>query len=726
MMLFALQLEWSHPAALLGLAALWLVWRWSVKEPGPVPGNRSFWRPLRMVQIILLVSAMAGPVLNIISSKKFVVILHDVSHSCASSKDGDEFLSKIPDDENIARVEHVYFDSPDRVQLREKIVSDDFENHQGAHRALAKVLAEMPTGYIPEVVLMSDGRFCYGNALRVAAQDTPIHVVPLRPSSEPDAAIIDLRTPIHAHAFEPFLVETIVASTVAMDAQLRLFRGEELLDEKAVKLEAGTNRFSHRVTKDQRAFTDFRAVISSSDDSTEQNNDRRAIISTSPKLRVLVVDDDREGIQPFANQLSGKGMGVSVISSDNLVASLANPDEIDLVVLSDIPANSYSRAQIDNLHQYVHESGGGLIVLGGNAVFEKARLQGSDIESMLPVSAPIRPGKPRETLAMVLVIDKSGSMLKEDRMRLAKEAAKESVKLLVATDKVGIVAFGDEFEWVSELAPCGDKRDVYAKISGLKAEGRTNMYAAMIRAHLALDQAIADRKHAVILTDGVASPGNFDRLSKEMADAGITVSTISIGKETDKSLLVDIAKTARGRFHVCNDPKEIRDVLVEETLAAVDSERKPVLPQIARQLPGLSIESAPALLGYSPTTPKSDAELLLWATDGDPLLAWWPYGAGRVAAFTSDPKDNWGRDWQSWQGAASFWSRVVSLSRRRTVPNDIQITVARFDNQDHILVDALHADGSFWNDYIELSTIEDSQRETMKFLGPGRFQFQMP
>jgi Ca-activated chloride channel family protein len=419
-------------------------------------------------------------------------------------------------------------------------------------------------------------------------------------------------------------------------------------------------------------------------------------------------------------------MDVKTISPDELVSSLSDPNEVDLVVVSDVPANSYTNEQVDTLHHYVHETGGGLIALGGRLAFEKARLEGSNIEPLLPVSAPIRPGKPRETLAMVLVIDKSGSMLEEDRMRLAKEAAKESVKLLVSTDKVGIVAFGDDFEWVSELAPCGDKREVFAKISGLKAAGRTNMYSAMIRAHLALDQAIADRKHAVILTDGVASPGDFEQLSKQMADAGITVSTISIGKDPDRSLLIDIARTARGRFHACNDPKEIRDVLVEETLAAVDTEKKSVRAQVARQLPGLSVESAPALLGYSPTTTKPDAELLLWAADGDPLLAWWPYGAGRVAAFTSDVKNEGGRDWQSWDGATIFWTRVATLSRRRAVPDNVQISLARFNNQNHILVDAVDEEGAYWNEYLKVSEADSSETHTMKFIGPGRHQLQLP
>ena len=70
---------------------------------------------------------------------------------------------------------------------------------------------------------------------------------------------------------------------------------------------------------------------------------------------------------------------------------------------------------------------------------------------------------------MVLVIDRSQSMEEDRRLDLAKEAAKQSVRVLEAYDKAGVIAFSDDAQWIAGLAPVADKADLLKRIDTLTA-----------------------------------------------------------------------------------------------------------------------------------------------------------------------------------------------------------------------------------------------------------------
>jgi len=72
---------------------------------------------------------------------------------------------------------------------------------------------------------------------------------------------------------------------------------------------------------------------------------------------------------------------------------------------------------------------------------------------------------------------------------------------------------------------------------------------------------IADRRHVVVLTDGLPAPGDYHELAAEMAAAGLTVSTISVGASAEQLILKDIVRIARGRHYHCEDPATIPETL---------------------------------------------------------------------------------------------------------------------------------------------------------------------
>jgi hypothetical protein len=122
-----------------------------------------------------------------------------------------------------------------------------------------------------------------------------------------------------------------------------------------------------------------------------------------------------------------------------------------------------------------------------------------------------------------------------------------------------------------------------------------------------------------------------------MVAGGITLSTVSISEGAEQDMLQEMAAIARGRHQHCNDPSDVPRILGQETrvVAAAESHRE-FRPFALRTLPGLDIASTPPLLAYARTNPKPDAEPLLFAVAGHPLLCWWRHGAGVTLALTSD------------------------------------------------------------------------------------------
>ena len=81
----------------------------------------------------------------------------------------------------------------------------------------------------------------------------------------------------------------------------------------------------------------------------------------------------------------------------------------DLIILSNRPPTRCPRTQTAALQNYVR-SGGGLIAVGGDHAFTVGGYRHSPLEDMLPVISESHSTKPKPKLAMVLVLDISGSM----------------------------------------------------------------------------------------------------------------------------------------------------------------------------------------------------------------------------------------------------------------------------------------------------------------------------
>src|SRR2546423_1414478 len=90
--------------------------------------------------------------------------------------------------------------------------------------ALADVTVQQPVGD------------AVAQARLLAARGVQVDVVPLPSSSGPEVLIDQLLAPRVAHEAEKFAAQVQVVSNVETDATVRMYRGEDLLDQQAVHL----------------------------------------------------------------------------------------------------------------------------------------------------------------------------------------------------------------------------------------------------------------------------------------------------------------------------------------------------------------------------------------------------------------------------------------------------------------------------------------------------------
>jgi Ca-activated chloride channel homolog len=600
--------------------------------------------------------------------------------------------------------------------------------------ALEVAAAAIPPFYVPRIVLCSDGNPTGGETLQAAASlrgKVEILTVPLPGRTEPEVQLSSVTAPAQVLQGEPFNAEVLIDSNHDdAKGRVEVFRGDIKVAEQPVKLKKGENKLTLKQTIDAGGLTPLTARLKGYEDTLLDNNSDFALVSAAGKPRVLLLESDPDQAKHLTWALEEQNMQVDVRPPRGAPESLAELQNYDLFILSNVPATALSLRQMEVARTYVQDLGGGLIMLGGDQSFGLGGYYKTSLEEILPVRSDFEKEKEKPSLAIMLVIDKSGSMGGE-KIEMAKEAARAAVELLGPSDKVGVLAFEGENFWVSEMHPAIDKGFVLDRIAGLEAGGGTVMAPAMEEAHETLRSTVAKLKHVIILTDGVSSPGDFEGIAQAMTADRITCSTVAMGSDADQPLLEEIARLGNGRSYVADDPAQVPQIFAKETVTASKSaiNEQPFPPTVVRStqvLSELRMDEAPFLLGYVVTRPKPTAEVILATESGDPLLAWWRYGLGVTVAFTSDAKARWAAEWISWPQFSQFWAQVARHALRKAEAKGTFVQVERRGRRAVVSLDAIEPSGRFLNQVATALTLVDPGLSTKKLemgqVAPGRYQ----
>lgn len=542
-------------------------------------------------------------------------------------------------------------------------------NRQFTHLAAGLQLAAgmVPDEASPRLVLISDGRENIGDLLMqgrlLKNKGIPIDVLIRDHAVKKDAAVERLHVPEQLYMGEKFSIEVTINSTFSGAGQLRIYEDNTEIANEHVYIERGENRFVLQGIAVHTGLHRYRAEIYVLDDEQAANNMSYAFSRVIGPPQVLIVEGEPDRSHNLAAMLQSSFIPHEVIAPSMLSHQLVNYTNYDSIIFNNVSADAVSEQHMLMIEQAVRDFGVGFMMIGGEDSFGLGGYFQTPLERTLPVYMDLRGKRELPSLALMLVIDKSGSMSGQN-IELAREAAMRTVDLLRDQDTVGVIAFDAEPWTVVEPQQLTDRDRVIEAISSIQADGGTMIYDAVEVAYEKLAAVEAQRKHIILLTDGMsATHKSYEQLIGHMLDEQMTISTIGIGDGADQQLLAYIAALGQGRYYFTNDQSTIpaifsREAVIMSRTYIVD---EPFVPQVAQagDWRALFAERLPQINAYVASTAKETAESVLVSPEPDPLLARWQYGAGKSVAWTSDLSGQWSGDWLKWEALPRIFTEIV-------------------------------------------------------------------
>jgi len=593
-----------------------------------------------------------------------------------------------------------------------------------------------PEGHLPRMVIISDGNQTAGDAAVEAYRAKELGVKVSWRTFDQDKTselrVAGVLVPDDIKVGQPFDVTAEVWSTEPQRAALSLQQDEfanALESRKEVELREGKNLIKFKSEAKRAGATTYTLRLESFEKDTEKANN--VAVMTAPvkgKPSVLYVEGGyaREpgSATYMQNALEHENIDVTIRGHNGLPSTAKELEKFDLVMVSDVPAHLMSAASMAALDGYVNGLGGGLIMAGGEDSFGSGGYERTRIEQMMPVRFDSQKIKEQPDIALVLVIDRSGSM-QGPKLEAAKESARVTAEVLSPNDYIAVVVFDSEAQVFVRPQRAANRMRISTEISRLTSGGGTNIFPGLKEAYEVLQGINAKVKHVILLSDGEAPHDGIMELVGDMRSSRITVSSVGV-QGADRNLLTMIADAGEGRLYMVEDLGALPKIFMKETQEAQKSQlvEDVVRVRVAKRveaIEGTNVENAPPLHGYVTTKPKPTGEMILISDLGEPILARWRYGAGTAVAWTSDVKNRWSVEWLRWGGYPKFWAQVVRSTMRRKVYDSYDLSAKVADGRAMVTVDAIDTGDRFVNELdTELQVIDPANNKVTQAMPMGQ------
>ena len=645
-------LETSWPLLLLIPLLAWAAREWAHSP-------RRLGLLLKALALAAVCVALCRPQWRIAETYAAVAILSDASASIPEEQRGQQeaFLQRARAAGAGHTLRELEFGKLPVRQLRDSEAS----RSTNLEAALRNALGALPADRVPRLVLVSDGHASEGAVERAVYQawsrNVPVDTYALEGRAEPRLRLAGMRMPSQAYVGESFPIEFEIESPGSVRASLELRADGQLIGSERVALQAGTSAIVARANLESPGATLVEGKLTTA--AEEQLQFAGAVSIHEPRALLISSDSDQQNA-PLAGVLVGSGFQLE--RAPAAAVRDAESLDYDLVICSNEDFEAWPEPVKERLAEFVRAGGGFLLIAGEKNLYrERTHEEPDELQSMLP--AILAPPRTPEGTAVVLVVDKSSSM-EGKKMQLARQSALGVVENLRPIDSVGVLAFDNSFEWAAPLQRNETPAATQRMISGIVADGGTQIAPALGEAYRIIQPQEAVYKHILLLTDGISEEGDSIALAREAAANEVTISTIGLGQDVNRSYLERVARSAEGQSYFLIDISALEQIVLKDVMehtgtSVTEREFVPFAERYFEILEGLDLAEPGPLLGWVKFEVKPAADTILHAADDDPLFTRWQFGLGRSAVFTSDAKDRWATNWVAWKGFDTFWSNSL-------------------------------------------------------------------
>jgi len=633
-------------------------------------------------------------------------------------------------------------------------VRPDASNISGGVRL---ALAALPEGSKRRIVLLTDGNQNVGNIEEeigaATASGVAIDVIPLTYSHDSEILLDRIVVPSQAAKDTRLPVRIIAKSKKPTRARLTLYHNGQAVPLPESEFDiAGNMQPTVRKTSVEvfsGGFHIFDARLTAIDQKADrivENNRATAFSFVDEQGGVLLLarDDEKADHDLLLAALKREKVDVTLRTVEELSVDLNTLQQYGVVILSNLSADTFNEEQHKALASYVKDSGGGLIMIGGDESFGAGGWIGKPVEEVSPVNFDIRQKKVIPRGALAIIMHSCESPQGND---YGEKAAVATVETLSSQDYLGVVTYNWSVggaNWDVPMSLLSNKPAVIRKMRNLQIGDMPDFGTAMQMAVNGLLQAKskgASQLHMIIISDGDPQAPS-DAIINQMRDNKITASTIGIGyggAHCFEPILIDIARRTSGdprKFFRCTNPRTLPQIFIKEAkvIRRTLLSEEPFTPAVAQYdmqtVQGIADGPMPKLGGLVLTDPKADIIMPLVRKGADkttdPLLAYRRYEMGKMAVFTSGLWKKWGAEWAEWERFGRFWSQLIHWCMRQSSGMDFDVATRLDGNTGKIVVEALKKDASYLN-FLQIGgrlvlPNMDTQPLQLVQTGPGQYE----
>lgn len=664
---------------------------------------------LRAVVVILILIALSRPIIEWDSGSGSVVVVADRSASIA----GDNLVAQ----DEVVRMLHESMgprDSLAVVSFAEQVALEKnpgreefggFQAKNGPDQSRLGEALEMALSIIPEnetgrILTLTDGLWTgkppVETFTRASSRGIPIDYRDLRRSDYFEIGIQSFDPPPKALPGQGFLINSWVYASRPEEVRYQLRRNETIISSGTQSLNTGANRLLFRDRAEAGSgLSEYTLEIFPSGetrDSTPENNRATALLQVQGPLPLLHISENSNQ-SGLAKLLQAGGVDLVSLTPGQVEWNLESLSDYAGIILENTAANDIGLTGMKTIASWVEETGKGLFMTGGRKSFGPGGYFQSPLDPLLPVSMELRQEHRKFNLAIAVVLDRSGSMgapvgTGRTKMDLANIGTVQVLDLLSAQDEIGVIAVDSSPHLIVDLDTVDANLSQRNKILGIESMGGgIFVYEALEAASRMLMESKSSNRHIILFSDAADSeqPGDYVELLRLGRDAGITVSVVGLGTESDPdaNLLKDIAAKGDGNIYFTQDANEVPRLFAQDTFSVARSSmiEEPTPMEFQSSILGIGGDpdwNPPTLGGYNLCYIKPQANQGAITLDeyAAPVVATWQAGVGRVAAFTGEADGQYSGDFTQWESVGDFYATLARWVAGETqqAPDGIWVT----------------------------------------------------
>ena len=676
------------------------------------------WRPRRIILLLLISLILTDPQIKQLKDGLDLWVLVDRSASSAEMVDQNiEEWRRLLEKARPTKADRLKFvDYAAEVVTQTNTETSSYPGDRNLTRtalALEDVLALADRKKRSRILIFTDGYSTEpltGIGEKLSAMEIPLDYRLLRAEETIDYRISQLNLPNRTQIGEPFLIEIDVVGNQDGEIPIAIFRNQEKLGESTVKITQGHGslKFTDRITRG--GSFQYETQISPETDAHSGNNRYESWIEVHSGPRVILVTNYID--DPLVPILQNQGFVVQVVSDPGSL-NIGHLSGCKNVILNNVPAHEIPQPFLNALNFFVNEQGGGFLMVGGKSSFGSGGYYDSPIDPLLPVSMELKSEHRKLSVAMSIIMDRSGSMSMtaaggQTKMQLANEGAARAVELLGAQDLISIYAVDSTAHEIVPLVNVeAGRAEIINRARSIESMGGgIYVYEGLKAGWDSLKEAEVGQRHMILFTDAADSeqPGQYKSLLKEVISNGGSVSVIGLGTraDSDAAFIEDVAKRGNGRMFFTTDPGSIPNIFAQETVTVA---RSTFIDETTKALPtggwfeisNQDVKWPEVLDGYNLSYLRDGDTVALKSADEytAPFIATGRRGIGRSAAVSFPLGGEFSQKARDWPALGDFVQTLNRWLMGEQVPPGIGIRTQL--NGTELTIDLLYDEQS-WGD----------------------------